>query len=130
MSVKYWALAAAVAIGSAVPALAHHSFSMEYDAGKPIKISGTVTKFEWTNPHAHVYVDVVDASGKTVNWNLEMASPNILSRNGWSKADLPASTKVTVQGYAGRVDATRAVANSITLADGRSLFAGAGPDSN
>ena len=109
----------------AQPVVAHHSFGVEYDIKKPIKVTGTVTKLEWTNPHAHLYVDVVDPKGTKVNLNFEMASPNILERNGWTRKAVKASDTVVVEGYAGRVDATRAIANSITFADGKALFAGA-----
>jgi len=111
----------------AAPLVAHHSFGVEYDVKKPMKVSGTVTKLEWTNPHAHLYVDVVDAKGTKVNMNFEMASPNILERNGWTRKAVKATDTVVVEGYAGRVDPTRGIANSIKFQDGRSLFAGA-PD--
>ena len=106
---------------------AHHSFGVEYDIKKPVKITGTVTKLEWTNPHAHLYVDVVDQKGTKVSWNFEMASPNILERNGWTRKAVKATDTVVVEGYAGRVDASRGIANSIKFQDGRALFAGA-PD--
>jgi uncharacterized protein DUF6152 len=112
----------------AVPAIAHHSFSQEYDIKKPIKVTGMVTKLEWTNPHAHLYVDAPDSSGKMVNWNFEMASPNILERNGWTRKSVKPSDMVIIEGYLGRVDATRGVANSVKFTDGRSLFAAPGAD--
>lgn len=108
---------------SIAPVVAHHSFSVEYDVNKPIKMSGAVTKLEWTNPHAHLYVDVVDKDGRTVNWNLEMASPNILERNGWSRKAVKPGDKVTFEGFAGRVAPDRGIANAVTMADGRALFA-------
>ena len=109
-----------------VPVLAHHSFAVDYDVKKPVKLQGVVTKVEWTNPHAHVYVDVMENGVKT-NWNFEMASPNILERNGWSRKSLNINDQVTVEGFSGRVVATRGIITSITLPDGRALFAGAGP---
>jgi hypothetical protein len=109
------------------PAIAHHSFSVEYDVMKPVKVTGTVTKLEWTNPHAHLYVDVVDQKGAKISWNFEMASPNILERNGWTRKAVKASDTVVVEGFGGRVDGSRGIANSIKFADGRALFAGA-PD--
>jgi len=106
---------------------AHHSFTAQYDSSKPIEMRGTVTKVEWTNPHARVYIDVRDDKGEIANWNFEMASPNILERNGWTRKAVKAADVVVVEGYAGRVDATRGIANSIKFADGKALFAGA-PD--
>ena len=67
------------------PALAHHAFAAEYDASKPVKLTGTVTKVEWTNPHTWFYLDVKDVSGKVTNWGFEMGSPNGLMRQGWTR---------------------------------------------
>ena len=64
-------------------AAAHHSWTADYDAGKAVKVSGVVTKVEWTNPHARFYIDVKDDNGSVTNWNFELASPNVLVRNGW-----------------------------------------------
>ena len=83
MQAKFLVVAAAVALlAPLVPVLAHHSFAAEYDAAKPITLKGVVTKVEWTNPHARFYVDVKDDAGKVINWNLELASPNVLKRPG------------------------------------------------
>ena len=118
---------AGLGLSLAAPVVAHHSFNVEYDVKKPVTVTGPVTKLEWTNPHARLYVDVVDQAGTKVNWNFEMASPNILERNGWTRKALSPSDTVVVEGYAGRVNASRGIANSIKFTDGRSLFAGA-PD--
>jgi hypothetical protein len=118
---------ALVLFSGSLPVLAHHSFAVDYDVKKPVKLRGVVTKVEWTNPHARVYVDVVDQKGIKTNWNFEMASPNILERNGWSRKSLNVNEQVTVVGYSGKVVATRGIVTSITLSDGRALFAGAGP---
>ena len=112
-------------LGSGIPAAAHHSFALEYDVKKPITFQAVVTKVEWTNPHARVYVDVTDANGAVVNWNLELASPSALSRNGWTSKSLKAGDKVKVEGFEGRSAGThRANASSMVLPDGRSLFSG------
>ena len=125
---KRASVAACVALlALATPVIAHHSFSVEYDVKKPVKVTGTVVRLEWTNPHAHLYVDAMDPAGAKVTWNFEMASPNILERNGWTRKAVKASDTVVVEGYAGRVDASRGIANSIKFADGKALFAGA-PD--
>ena len=83
---------------SALPVLAHHSFAAEYDASKPVNLKGVVTKVEWTNPHARFYVDVKDENGKVTNWNFELASPNVLTRNGWTRHSLKEGDMIEVQG--------------------------------
>jgi outer membrane usher protein FimD/PapC len=82
-----------------------------------------VTKIEWTNPHARFYVDVEDESGTVTNWNLELASPNVLTRNGWTRNALKAGDAVTVEGSKARSGANMANARTVTLADGRQVFA-------
>src|SRR5205823_14550458 len=95
-------LAAALLLTAAAPAIAHHAFAAEYDANKPVTLKGKVTKFEWTNPHARFYVDVVDENGKVTNWNCELASPNVLKRNGWSSKLLNVGDLITVEGSAAK----------------------------
>lgn len=109
---------------SAAPVLGHHSFAAEYDATKPVTLKGTVTKIEWTNPHARFYVDVKDDTGAIVNWNFELASPNVLVRNGWSRKSLSIGDLVTVQGSMAKDGSKMANARAVTLADGRRVFAG------
>ena len=109
---------------SAAPVFAHHSFAAEYDASKPVTLKGVVTKFEWMNPHARFYIDVKDEKGNLTNWNLELASPNILVRNGWTKKSLQVGQEVTVQGSVAKDGSKMANARIVTLADGRRVFAG------
>lgn len=109
---------------SAVPVWAHHSFAAEYDSSKPITVVGTVTKVEWTNPHARFYVTAKDDSGKVTDWNFELGSPNVLIRQGWKRTSLKEGDKVTVEGYMAKDGSNLANARRVTLADGRKVFAG------
>jgi hypothetical protein len=114
---------------AAVPLVAHHSFSVEYDANKPVAFEGVVTKIEWTNPHARVYVEVKEPNGTMRTWNLELASPSALARNGWTSRTLKVGDRVKVDGFDGRAANTyRMNAKSIVLPDGRSLFSGSADD--
>jgi hypothetical protein len=121
-------LAASLVLWAAAPAAAHHSFAAQYDASKPVTLSGTVTKVEWTNPHARFYIDVKDADGKVVNWNLEIASPNYLKRAGWSSTSLKQGDEVTVEGSLARSGANMANASTVTFADGTRVFARSAQD--
>ncbi len=106
-----------------VAALAHHSFAAEYDIKKPVTLKGKVTKVEWTNPHARFYVDVKDDSGNVTNWNLELASPNVLIRQGWTRHSLNVGDEVSVVGSQAKDGSNMANARTVTLADGRKVFA-------
>jgi hypothetical protein len=121
----WWAAIGLVALVTTTASVAaHHSFAAEYDANKPVTLHGTVTRVEWTNPHARFYVDVKDDGGAVTNWNLELASPNVLVRNGWSRKSLNIGDSVTVQGSLAKDGSKMANARVVTLADGKRVFAG------
>jgi Family of unknown function (DUF6152) len=105
-------------------AQAHHSFSAEYDDSKPVKLTGKVTEMKWSNPHGWIYIDVVGEDGKVTNWGLETGNANALIRRGWRKEDLPAGTVLNVEGWQARNGSANANISSVTLQDGRRLFAG------
>jgi hypothetical protein len=124
MRVKLAVVAALGILVPTVPVLAHHSFAAEYDASKPVTLKGTVTKVEWTNPHARFYVAVKDDAGNVTNWNLELASPNVLSRNGWTRHSLNEGDQITVEGSKAKDGSNLANARVVTLASGKKVFAG------
>jgi hypothetical protein len=117
-------VAAVMLLITVVPAIAHHAFAAEYDADQPVTLKGKVTKFEWTNPHARFYIDVADAKGVVTNWNLELASPNVLKRNGWSSKILQIGDTVTVEGSRAKDGSKMANARVVTLANGQRVFSG------
>jgi len=106
------------------PILAHHSFASEYDSDKPVELKGVVTRVEWLNPHARFYIDVKDEKGQVTNWNLELASPNVLVRNGWKRTSLQVGDRVTVNGSLAKDGSKMANAREVVLPDGRKVFAG------
>ncbi|NOT24751.1 MAG: hypothetical protein HOP16_01500 [Acidobacteria bacterium] len=106
------------------PGLAHHSWTADYDGGRPVTVKGVVSKVEWTNPHTHFYLDVKNPDGSLKTWNFEMASTLSLERAGWTRKTLPVGTEVTVTGFGGRAVMERAIAGSIVTADGKALFVG------
>ena len=115
---------------AAVPAIAHHSFAAEYDAAKPVTLTGTVTKVEWMNPHARFYIDVKDDAGKVTNWEFELGSPNGLMRAGWTRNSLKQGDTVTVSGSLAKDGSNLANARSVTLADGKKVFAASSETEN
>src|SRR5579871_4092036 len=123
-------VAAAVLLLAATPVAAHHAFAAEFDSDKPVKVHGVVTKVEWVNPHAWIYVDVKGADGKVVNWHFELGPPNALFRLGWRKDAIPAGTEVDITGFRAKSMENTANGRSIILPDGKELFSGgSGPNS-
>ena len=109
---------------AAAPGWAHHAFTAEFDASKPIKLRAVVTKMEWVNPHAWIHVDVKQPDGSVVKWMIEAAAPNSLLRRGWTKESLLPGTEILVEGFLARDGTNKANGSVITYADGRKLFVG------
>ena len=126
------AFAFVVGIGLSIamhPVRAHHSFAAEFDAAKPFNLTGTVTKVVWSNPHAWVYFDVVDAgASKTTNWAVELNSPNALMRAGWKRDTLKPGDVVTIEGSLAKDGSPTGNARSVMTPDGQKLFAGSSQD--
>jgi len=117
-------------LAAAAPAWAHHGFAAEFDQTRPLKLKGTVTKWEVTNPHSWIHIDVKGDDGKVVGWMIEGGSPNNLYRLGLTKDSLPLGSEIVVDGYQAKDRSAKAVGKSVTFADGRRLFLGLrGPES-
>jgi hypothetical protein len=117
-------VAGALLAAAALPVLAHHSFAAEFDANRPVKLEGTVTKMEWINPHSWIHIDVTTTSGEVQKWMIEGGAPNALLRRGWNRTSLPAGSKISVQGFQAKDGSFRANGRDITFADGKRLFVG------
>lgn len=122
------AAALSIVVAAAAPNYAHHAFNAEYDRDRTITVKGSVTKLEWTNPHARLYVEGPDETGKSQVWDFELGPPNGLMRNGWNRNSLQPGHKVTVEGFRSKTSGHVANARSVTLSDGRRVFAGSSFD--
>jgi hypothetical protein len=125
MRIRFVAIAAGlVLLTAARPVKAHHAFSAEFDANRPIKFEATVTKMEWVNPHAWIHVDVKKPDGTTEKWMIEAGTPNTLIRRGFTKASLLPGTQIIVDGYQSKDGSRRANGRDLTLPNGQTLFLG------
>ena len=119
MKARFALLVASMSLAAAVPLLAHHSFAAEFDARQAIRVTGTLTKIEWTNPHSYFYIDVKDDKGAVLNWTCEAGSPGALSRRGFKRGDLKIGDTLIVDGYRAKDGSRLMDARRVTLPDGR-----------
>jgi len=125
------AIAGAGLLLAASPVWAHHAFAQEFDEKKPLKLQGTVTKWELINPHSWIHINVKNADGTTTEWMVEGGSPNNLFRLGFNRDSLPAGTVIVIDGYQAKDGSNRAVGKNLTFQDGKRLFlAGSAPGAN
>jgi len=124
MKLRLSHLACCLSLFAGTSLWAHHSLAAEYDQKKPVSLSGTMTKLDWRNPHAWIYLDVKNGDGSVTNWMVEAGAPNALLRRGWTKASLLPGTEILVEGYQAKDGANRANGRDITFKDGKKLFVG------
>jgi hypothetical protein len=128
MAMKRMLLVVAAITLAGAPLVAHHSFAAEFDASKAIRITGTLTKVEWTNPHIYFYLDAKDEQGNPVRWTCESAAPGALSRRGFKRGDLKLGDTIVVDGYRAKNGANLVDARRVTLGDGRIVSGGSAGD--
>ena len=130
MKTRHIAIGAALVAALAQPLSAHHSFAAEFDANKPVRLTGNVTKIEWANPHIWVYLDVRDDQGRVQAWQCEGGPPNTLTRNGWTRDSLKIGDAILIDGVLAKDGSKTCNARLVKLPDGRSVFAGSSGGDN
>jgi Family of unknown function (DUF6152) len=128
MKLQLTAMLAGLGLLAAIPARAHHAFAAEYDADKPVKVKGVVSKVEWMNPHIWFYVDVTDEGGKVTTWGFSGGPPGMLMRRGINKDVLKIGDIIVVEGFRAKDNSNNASGGNVTFADGRKVFAGSAED--
>jgi hypothetical protein len=128
MTTRLTALALGFLVAAGSEIIAHHSFSAEYDGNQPVKVSGVVTRVEWTNPHIWFFVDVKDDQGKVTNGGFSGGPPGVLQRRGISRTAMKAGDVVVVEGFRARDGSHNASGGRVTFADGRSVFTASNED--
>ena len=124
MRIRLLSFVCTLVLGSSGAALAHHAFAVEFDAKKPVKFTGIVTKMLWVNPHAWIYMDVKKPDGTVEEWMIEAGTPNTLLRRGFTKESLQPGTEIVVDGYQAKDGERRANGRDVTLPNGKTLFLG------
>lgn len=128
MGKKFLKLLVVVGIVTGIPAYAHHSFAAEFDGSRSLRLTGTITRIEWSNPHSYFFIDVRDEKGSVANWGCEGAGPGALTRRGWKKGDVKLGDTLIVDGYPAKDGSHLIDARRVTLPDGRTVSGGSAGD--
>ena len=128
MRTRLLAMTLGLLVGAAPTLIAHHSFAAEYDSNQPVKVTGVVTRVDWTNPHIWFFLDVKDEQGKVTNWGFSGGPPGVLQRRGISKSVLKLGDTVVVEGFRARDGSNNASGGRVTFADGKSVFTASNED--